>query len=146
MFLLTLQLPQEQLSLAPSHAEISNCSMDYMGVGKTRATLISGDDLLSYSNGNGVAAKSTVLDNGSVGIDLQPEAIAFGTLSAHTASITNDFSVGNDGHELDRPTEGFSSIPDAIEDIRQGKIVVVVDDEDRENEGDLIMAAELATP
>ncbi len=40
----------------------------------------------------------------------------------------------------------FSSIPEAIEDIRQGKIVIVVDDEDRENEGDLTMAAEKVTP
>ena len=35
---------------------------------------------------------------------------------------------------------------DAIEAIGRGEIVVVVDDEDRENEGDLIMAAEHATP
>ncbi|WP_066639291.1 bifunctional 3,4-dihydroxy-2-butanone-4-phosphate synthase/GTP cyclohydrolase II [Desulfolucianica intricata] len=40
----------------------------------------------------------------------------------------------------------FSTIEEAIEDIRQGKIMVVVDDEDRENEGDLIMAAEKVTP
>ena len=40
----------------------------------------------------------------------------------------------------------FSSIEAAIEDIRQGKIVVVVDDEDRENEGDFILAAEKCTP
>jgi 3,4-dihydroxy 2-butanone 4-phosphate synthase/GTP cyclohydrolase II len=40
----------------------------------------------------------------------------------------------------------FNSIPEAIEDIRQGKCIVVVDDEDRENEGDLIMAAEKITP
>ncbi len=40
----------------------------------------------------------------------------------------------------------FNSIPEAIEDIKIGKCVVVVDDEDRENEGDLIMAAELITP
>lgn len=40
----------------------------------------------------------------------------------------------------------FNSIEEAIEDIRDGKIIVVVDDEDRENEGDLIMAAEKATP
>ncbi len=39
----------------------------------------------------------------------------------------------------------FNTIEEAIEDIREGKIVVVVDDEDRENEGDLIMAAEKAT-
>jgi len=40
----------------------------------------------------------------------------------------------------------FNTIEEAIEDIKQGKIIVVVDDEDRENEGDLIMAAEKATP
>ncbi len=41
---------------------------------------------------------------------------------------------------------GFSSIEGAIDDIRQGRIVVVVDDEDRENEGDLVMAADRVTP
>ena len=40
----------------------------------------------------------------------------------------------------------FSAIQDAIEDIRQGKMVVVVDDEDRENEGDIVIAAEHVTP
>jgi 3,4-dihydroxy 2-butanone 4-phosphate synthase/GTP cyclohydrolase II len=40
----------------------------------------------------------------------------------------------------------ISTIQEAIEDIKQGKMVVLVDDEDRENEGDLCMAAELANP
>ncbi len=40
----------------------------------------------------------------------------------------------------------FDSIEDAINDIKQGKMVIVVDDEDRENEGDLIVAAEKITP
>jgi 3,4-dihydroxy 2-butanone 4-phosphate synthase/GTP cyclohydrolase II len=40
----------------------------------------------------------------------------------------------------------FNRIEDAIEDIRQGKIVIVVDDENRENEGDFITAAEMVTP
>ena len=40
----------------------------------------------------------------------------------------------------------FAPIEEAIEDIRQGKIVIVVDDEDRENEGDFIAAAEKVTP
>jgi len=39
-----------------------------------------------------------------------------------------------------------STIPEALEDIRQGKMVILVDDEDRENEGDLCMAAEMVTP
>src|SRR5580700_8250704 len=41
---------------------------------------------------------------------------------------------------------GFSSIELAIDDIREGKLVIVTDDEDRENEGDFIMAAEKCTP
>jgi 3,4-dihydroxy 2-butanone 4-phosphate synthase/GTP cyclohydrolase II len=40
----------------------------------------------------------------------------------------------------------FATIDAALEDIRQGKMVVVCDDEDRENEGDLTMAAQFATP
>jgi 3,4-dihydroxy 2-butanone 4-phosphate synthase / GTP cyclohydrolase II len=40
----------------------------------------------------------------------------------------------------------FDAIPEAIEEIKEGKCIIVVDDEDRENEGDLIMAAEKATP
>ncbi|TAA44685.1 3,4-dihydroxy-2-butanone-4-phosphate synthase [Pseudoxanthomonas winnipegensis] len=40
----------------------------------------------------------------------------------------------------------FAPIPEILEDIRQGRMVVIVDDEDRENEGDLIMAAELVKP
>lgn len=47
-------------------------------------------------------------------------------------------------------TENFNlylnTIEDALEDIRQGKVIIVVDDEDRENEGDFIAAAEKVTP
>lgn len=55
-----------------------------------------------------------------------------------STSVTDD-SVDNDRLRLD-------TVEDAIADIAAGKMVVVVDDEDRENEGDLIFAAELATP
>ena len=40
----------------------------------------------------------------------------------------------------------FNSVEEVIEAVRGGKIVVVMDDEDRENEGDVICAAEFATP
>ncbi len=40
----------------------------------------------------------------------------------------------------------FNSIAEAIEDFKQGKMFIVVDDEDRENEGDLVLAAEKVTP
>ncbi len=44
------------------------------------------------------------------------------------------------------PLGGFEAIERAVADLKAGKAVVVVDDEDRENEGDLIFAAEMATP
>lgn len=44
------------------------------------------------------------------------------------------------------PDASFCSIPDAIEDYRTGNMVLIVDDEDRENEGDIAIAAEFATP
>lgn len=40
----------------------------------------------------------------------------------------------------------FASIPDVLEDLRRGRMIVLVDDADRENEGDLVVAAEKATP
>ena len=40
----------------------------------------------------------------------------------------------------------FGTIEQAIEDLRNGKMIIVADDEDRENEGDLVCAAELVTP
>jgi 3,4-dihydroxy 2-butanone 4-phosphate synthase/GTP cyclohydrolase II len=43
-------------------------------------------------------------------------------------------------------TTAFATIEDAIAEIREGRMVVVVDDEDRENEGDLTIAAQFATP
>lgn len=46
----------------------------------------------------------------------------------------------------DETHDGFDSVEDVIADIRDGKLVIVTDDEDRENEGDLIGAAERVTP
>ena len=40
----------------------------------------------------------------------------------------------------------LNSIEEALEDIAKGKVVIVVDDEDRENEGDFVAAAELVSP
>ena len=48
--------------------------------------------------------------------------------------------------ERDDPEEPFTTVEEAIEEIRRGRILIVVDDEDRENEGDLVMAADHATP
>ena len=45
-----------------------------------------------------------------------------------------------------KSTSQLNSISEAIEDIRNGKVIIVVDDENRENEGDFLAAAEMATP
>jgi 3,4-dihydroxy 2-butanone 4-phosphate synthase / GTP cyclohydrolase II len=47
---------------------------------------------------------------------------------------------------LNDPKIKLNTIEEAIEDIRQGKVIIVVDDEDRENEGDFLAAAEKVTP
>src|SRR5919109_45982 len=57
-------------------------------------------------------------------------------------TVTEANVVGTSG----QGTDAFSTIPEALDDIRQGKIVIVVDDADRENEGDFVMAAEKVTP
>ena len=50
---------------------------------------------------------------------------------------------GTVARTLDPP---FTDVPGALDEIRAGRMVVVVDDEDRENEGDLTLAAEHVTP
>jgi 3,4-dihydroxy 2-butanone 4-phosphate synthase/GTP cyclohydrolase II len=54
--------------------------------------------------------------------------------------------VTSKGPRVVAPAGPFASVNEAIDDIRSGKMVIVVDDEDRENEGDLTMAAELTRP
>jgi 3,4-dihydroxy 2-butanone 4-phosphate synthase/GTP cyclohydrolase II len=92
------------------------------GRGRARASLISGEgDVLSYPNDNVVSGQDKFV-NQSPAIELQPDATGFGTLSAEITPTTAGFLAANDEYDLDRPTEGFASIPEAIEDIRQGKV------------------------
>ena len=44
------------------------------------------------------------------------------------------------------PAGAIASVPEILDELRRGNIVVLVDDEDRENEGDLIFAADFVTP
>src|SRR6266511_514584 len=48
--------------------------------------------------------------------------------------------------EVEIGFEGFATIEEAVEEIREGRVIIVVDDADRENEGDFVMAAEKVTP
>jgi 3,4-dihydroxy 2-butanone 4-phosphate synthase/GTP cyclohydrolase II len=60
---------------------------------------------------------------------------------------TDPAAPGSEAEEAAGSRSGaFSSVEEAIDDIRRGRMVVVCDDENRENEGDLTMAAQFATP
>ncbi|GAB2302305.1 Bifunctional riboflavin biosynthesis protein RIBA 1, chloroplastic [Dionaea muscipula] len=114
---------------------------------RMRAAIASGEgDQLSRSSHLDARGQSTLINDQPVEPPVQLDAVVLGALSADTAPISIMFPMDSDELDLDHPTKNFSSIPEAIEDIRRGKMVVVVDDEDRENEGDLIMAASLVTP
>src|SRR5690606_14055546 len=67
------------------------------------------------------------------------------------AVVAGPRSRGHPGRRAGPPPTGtdpmsFAPVPELLEEIRAGRMVVIVDDEDRENEGDLIMAAELVKP
>ena len=49
-------------------------------------------------------------------------------------------------HQSETKSTNLNTIEEAIADIKAGKVIIVVDDEDRENEGDFICAAECITP
>ncbi|XP_020571755.1 probable monofunctional riboflavin biosynthesis protein RIBA 3, chloroplastic isoform X2 [Phalaenopsis equestris] len=70
---------------------------------------------------------------------------SFGTVDAEITQETVDFFVSDAEGDPDRPSEGYSSIAEAIRALKQGKFVIAVDDENGEEEGDLIMAAALAS-
>lgn len=82
-------------------------------------------ELNSYPSSNMELAKSVFINEQAdqlTGIERQHDAIAFGTVAAEiTPTISRGFPE-EDEFVLDRPTEGFSCIPDVIDDIRQGKV------------------------
>lgn len=73
----------------------------------------------------GSDSSENVIINGKVNPSnaVQADAVALGTIAADMAPVVDGFSADDDELDLDLPTEGFSSIPEAIEDIRQGKVL-----------------------
>ncbi|KAM1148891.1 hypothetical protein ACFX2B_029248 [Malus domestica] len=87
-------------------------------------------------------------ENGSLlgGLDESASAGPFGTLDAEITPETVDFFVSDADGDPDCPSDGYSSIEQALNTFRQGKFVIVVDDENGEVEGNLVMAASFANP
>lgn len=70
----------------------------------------------------------------------------FGTLDAEITPETIDFFVSDAEGDPDCPSKGFASIKQALNTIRQGNFVIVVDDENEDVEGNLITAASYVNP
>ena len=82
-----------------------------------------------------------------VSCETPPTPHSFGYLVAKRDRLGHSLTLENRQSSIDRGLDPeFASTEDAIRELQAGRMVVVVDDEDRENEGDLIMAAEMVTP
>ncbi|KAI6671141.1 hypothetical protein NL676_006026 [Syzygium grande] len=86
-------------------------------------------------------------ENGSLLSALEDSAsVPFGTVDAEITQEIIDFFVSDAEGDPDCPSEGYSSIEQALNSLCEGKIVIVVDDESGNIEGNLVMAATLTTP
>jgi 3,4-dihydroxy 2-butanone 4-phosphate synthase/GTP cyclohydrolase II len=100
---------------------------------KTRALLDAGIDVLAR-----------------IPCEVAPNPHSVGYLRAKKEKMGHALSVGPRGRRQDEARDGerfeFATIDDALNELRAGRMIVVVDDDDRENEGDLMIAAETITP
>src|SRR6266496_2561039 len=82
--------------------------------------------------------------------EVAPNPHSFGYLRAKKEKMGHALSLGRRNHPQDDECVGdrleFATIEDALNELRAGRMIVVVDDADRENEGDLVMAADTITP
>ena len=100
--------------------------------------------------------KARALENARIEIaarvpcEVAPNPYSFAYLCAKKEKMGHALSLGRRGrwHDAERANQrpGFARIEDAINELRAGRTIVVVDDKERENEGDLMMAAEAVTP
>lgn len=101
------------------------------------------NNLLSVDSG---LSRVSFLENSSSVEKVNAVEAGLKILTATITQQTEQFFTSEADGDPDKPSEGFTSVAEAVDAIRNGKFVVVVDDEDRENEGDLIMAGSLITP
>ncbi|KAK9101249.1 hypothetical protein Scep_024679 [Stephania cephalantha] len=132
--------------MSPSYGSFSNSQFSRYSVVMNHgyravcAVRIGDGDLFEESSVKGK-------ENGPVlgGLD-ESSTAPFGTLDAEITQETIDFFVSETEGDPDCPSEGFASIDQALETLRQGKFVIVLDDENETFEGNLIMAASLTSP
>ncbi len=83
-----------------------------------------------------------------VSCEASPTPHSFGYLRTKKDRLGHALRFGQPVRRVEQaaPQSQFASIEEAVRELQAGRMVVVVDDEDRENEGDLVMAAEMITP
>ncbi len=126
-----------------------------------RVEIEAGEEILRYVvhkgsiTVDGVSLTVAGLGDASFTVSLIPETLERTNLGHAEVGTTVNLEVDVLAKYVERlvasatmssTKSAFSTIEEAIEDIRQGKMVVVCDDENRENEGDLTMAAQFVTP
>lgn len=94
-------------------------------VDKMRAVISGEGDLLSHPNNYNSPRQDVLIDKLAeepIRIRQQLDTFSFGTVADEISPTINGFFADRNEYDLDCPTQGFSSIPEAIEDIRQGKV------------------------
>ncbi|KAF3453816.1 hypothetical protein FNV43_RR04257 [Rhamnella rubrinervis] len=110
-----------------------------VGVSGTGHGNLFDDHILEGKNENGSLSGASLDDESS-------SSAPFGTLDAEITPEIIDFFVSDAEGDPDCPSEGYSSIEQALNALREGKFVIVVDDENGNIEGNIIMAASLTSP
>ena len=75
-----------------------------------------------------------------------PVNLEVDVVAKYVESLASALRAAPGGTRMTSSTAQFATVAEAIEEIRAGRMVVILDSEDRENEGDLVMAAQFATP
>ncbi|KVI03595.1 3,4-dihydroxy-2-butanone 4-phosphate synthase, RibB [Cynara cardunculus var. scolymus] len=100
----------------------------------------------TLGNGGGADNGSLLGVSGSDAGELFPSPETFTTVDAEITPETVDFFVSDAEGDPDCPSDGFSSVEDALATLRLGKFVIVVDDENGDIEGNFVLGASFATP
>lgn len=90
--------------------------------GKIRSALFSAENGNVPQSAGSDVASNALISGLSGGVEIQSDSVELGALAADMAPTASGFPLESDEFDLDMPSEGFSSIPEAIKDIREGKV------------------------
>lgn len=133
-----------QLGFAADYRDYSLPAAILHELGVTKVRLLTNNPNKSWA-----LARAGIKVVAQISCEAAPNPHSFAYLHAKQEKMGHVLTLGccnGAKHEPAQDQPCFAKIDDAIREMRAGRMIVVVDDEDRENEGDLTMAAELVTP